>query len=237
MSRVIALGPGGAESFPGNYTAYRKAVEERFQRQMRVYLEQAKQSRKLREMIARQMEWFRRAHRDAGKNTEIRASDVFYRHRAEKLARRAKATIRRLECLEAERVDRPQADPAIRLQLTSDGKSGRRMVTASDVSKFCGGRCVFSGASFAVMRGDRQEGVVEDLPAIAAPHAAIVAAERAGADRRYRSCLPATVPAVRARSRDHAYEGRLLRNCFGGPRSQLQLLATGEGPRCDGRLP
>ncbi|MDI7247623.1 MAG: ABC-F family ATP-binding cassette domain-containing protein [Bacillota bacterium] len=155
VSRVIALGPGGAESFPGNYTAYRKAVEERFERQMRVYLEQAKQSRKLREMIARQMEWSCRAHRDAGKNTEIRASDVFYRHRAEKLARRAKATIRRLERLEAERVDRPQADPAIRLQVTSDGKSGRRMVTASDVSKFYDGRCVFSGASFAVMRGDR----------------------------------------------------------------------------------
>ncbi|NLG80601.1 MAG: ABC-F family ATP-binding cassette domain-containing protein [Firmicutes bacterium] len=155
VSRVIALGPGGAESFQGNYRAYRKAVEERFERQMRVYLEQAKQSRRLREMIARQMEWFRRAHRDAGKNTEIRASDVFYRHRAEKLARRAKATIRRLERLEAERVDRPQADPAIRLQLRSDGKSGRRMVTASDVSKFFDGRCVFSAVSFAVMRGDR----------------------------------------------------------------------------------
>ncbi|MDK2930943.1 MAG: macrolide transport system ATP-binding/permease protein [Bacillota bacterium] len=212
-------------------------MEEWFERQMRVYLEQAKQSRKLRETIARQMEWFRRAHRDAEKNTETWASDVFYRHRAEKLAGRARATIRRLERLEAERVDRPQADPAIRLQLRSDGKSGRRVVAASDVSKFFDGRCVFSGASFAVMRGDRQEGVVADFPAMAAPHAAIVAAERAGADRRYRSCLPATVPAVRARSRDHAYEGRVLRNCFGGPRSQLQLLATGEGPRCDGRLP
>ncbi len=156
---------------------------------MRVYLEQVKQSRKLREMTARQMEWFRRAHRDAGKNTEIRASDVFYRHRAEKLARRAKATIRRLERLEAGRVDRPQTDPAIRLQLTSDGKSGRRMVTASDVSKFYDGRCVFSGASFTVMRGDRQEGVVKEVRAVAAPHVAIVVAQRAGADRRYRSCL------------------------------------------------
>lgn len=156
---------------------------------MRVYLEQAKQSRKLREMIARQMKWFRRAHRDAEKNTETWASDVFYRHRAEKLAGRARATIRRLERLEAERVDRPQADPAIRLQLRSDGKSGRRVVAASDVSKFFDGRRVFSGASFAVMRGDRQEGVVADFPAMAAPHAAIVAAERAGADRRYRSCL------------------------------------------------
>jgi len=155
VSRVIALGPAGAESFPGNYTSYRKAMEERFQRQMRLYLEQAKQSRKLKEAIARQMEWFRRAHRDAGKNTEIRSSDVFYRHRAEKLARRAKATIRRLERLETERVDRPQAGRSIRLQLTSDGKSGRHMVTASDIGKSYGGRCVFSGASFAVARGDK----------------------------------------------------------------------------------
>ena len=54
-----------------------------------------------------------------------------------------------------QRVDRPQAGRSIRLQLTSDGKSGRHMVTASDIRKSYGGRCVFSGASFAVARGDK----------------------------------------------------------------------------------
>ena len=155
VSRIITFRPEGVESFPGNYTAYRKAADERFESQMRVYLEQEKQSRKLQEMVARQMEWFRQAHRDAGKNTEIRAADVFYRHRAEKLARRAKATIRRLERLQAEQVERPRADPAIQLQLTSEGKSGHRLVVARDVARSYEGRRVLSGVSFAVTRGDR----------------------------------------------------------------------------------
>lgn len=154
VSRVIELSPGGARSFSGNYSAYRRQKKAEFEAQAALYEQQQREEHRIEQLIAAQMEWFRKAHRDAGKQAEMRASKYFYRARAKRMARRAKATIHRLERMKSEQVEKPRTPDQMNFSVGASGKSGRRVVLAEGLEKSFG-RLLFSDVNLSIMRGDR----------------------------------------------------------------------------------
>jgi macrolide transport system ATP-binding/permease protein len=152
--KVISLQDGTARSYPGNYSAYRAAREAEIEFLMARYREQERLARKLREAVARQAGWFEQAHRAAGKQNEIRSSWVFYRSKAKKAARRGQALQRRLDRLEAERVEKPASAPRLKLSMHAEGRAGRFLVVAEGLAKAYGAQ-LFSGAGFTIGRGEK----------------------------------------------------------------------------------
>lgn len=154
VSRVVELAPDRATEYSGTYTDYRRAKAKAFEEQLARYEAEQKGIRRIEEAIDRQMRWFEKAHRGAGKNTEIRASKYFYRARAKRAAKRAKATVKRLESMKDRSVEKPRPERAITLAGLSEGAGGRRIVVAKGLGKSFG-KPLFEGSNFAVLRGEK----------------------------------------------------------------------------------
>lgn len=152
--RVIELSPGGAREFPGNYTSYRRAKEAAYRKQMADYAAQERRIRHLEEAIERQMEWFHKAHRNAGKRSELRAAAPFYRAKAKKLARSAKAKMKRLEALKARAVEKPKPEPSLKSATFASEAAGKGLILAEALEKSYG-KCLFAGSSFSILRGEK----------------------------------------------------------------------------------
>jgi macrolide transport system ATP-binding/permease protein len=153
-TRIVTLVDGKAKSYPGNYTAYRQAHAVEVESQLQRYRDEERRTRELRAAILRQASWSLQAHVHADEAGEGRASWVFYRNKAEKIAQRGKAITRRLERLQSERVAAPRATPTFHLALRSGEKGGRFVLVANGLSKAFASP-LFAGVSFAVGRGEK----------------------------------------------------------------------------------
>ena len=147
VSRVLELGPRGITEYQGNYTAYREAKEKRFQSEMAGYEAEQKRIRKLEAAIEQQMRQFHRSHRIAGQHD-------FYRSKAKKLAKSAKAKMRRLEKMKKTSIPKPRAEPHISFQGFESKESGRRLILAENLGKAYN-KILFQNGNFAILRGDK----------------------------------------------------------------------------------
>lgn len=152
--RVIELLPDGAREYSGNYTAYRRAKEAAYRKQLADYTAQERRIRHLEEAIERQMAWFHKAHRDAGKNSDLRAAAPFYKAKAKKLARSAKAKVKRLEALKERAIEKPKRDPSLKGAAFSSEAAGRRAILAEGLGKAYGKR-LFADSTFSILRGEK----------------------------------------------------------------------------------
>ncbi|MDP2871583.1 MAG: ABC-F family ATP-binding cassette domain-containing protein [Bacillota bacterium] len=144
--RVVTLEDGCVRSYPGNYTAYRRARQQEVETQMALYREQEREARRLRAAAVRQAQWFKQAH-DA-------AVTDFYRRKAKKLASRSRALTWRMEQLEADRIDQPREGPQLLLRMRSVGRASRDFIVAEGLGKAFGRR-LFGDSSFVVQRGEK----------------------------------------------------------------------------------
>jgi macrolide transport system ATP-binding/permease protein len=146
VQRVVALEEASVRSYPGDYTAYRRAKQQELEAQMALYREQEEEARRLRAAAIKHAQWSKRAHDSAV--TE------FWRHKAEKLVTRGHAIERRIERLEAERVRKPKEARQLKLAVRHTGKAGRDLVIAEGLGKAFGHR-LFGDAGFVVRRGEK----------------------------------------------------------------------------------
>src|SRR5690606_32151058 len=104
--------------------------------------------------IQRQVAWAEKSHREAGKKSDVRAAVPAERARAKKMARVAKARIRRLERMMERPVEKPRRDPTLRGLHFSGELHGRTLVMAAGLGKRFD-RWLFQDANFTVDRGDK----------------------------------------------------------------------------------
>ena len=147
VSRVLELGPRGITEYHGNYTAYREAKEKHFQSRMAKYEAEQKQIRRLETAIQQQMRQFHQSHRTAGQHD-------FYRSKAKKLAKSAKAKMKRLENMKKTNVPKPRAEKHISLQGFESRDSGRRLILAENLGKAYS-KTLFQDGNFTILRGDK----------------------------------------------------------------------------------
>ncbi len=156
--RIALLDQGRIVEYRGNYTDFMRQRERELERRRQEWAQHQTEVRRLRETIQQRMQWFERAHRQAGQND-------FWRRKAKKASKRAKATISRLEHKLAETVEQPRGSGnRIHLQFcTPDGSSCRgrptgpsEMAVIEEASAAFGdGRPVFEGVNFRLGRGER----------------------------------------------------------------------------------
>lgn len=146
-TRVLELGKDGVTEYQGNYSFYREAKAKAFTSQMSQYESEQKRIRKLEAAIDQQMRRFEQSHRIAGQHD-------FYRSKAKKLAKTAKAHVKRLEVMKESSIAKPRAERSISLTEFESMDSGRRLVFAEDLGKSYD-KPLFRQGNFSVLRGDK----------------------------------------------------------------------------------
>lgn len=156
VTRIIELEAGEAVSYAGNYSAYRDEKERRYQSQLHQYESQEKRERRLEEDIARLKNWSAKAHRDAGKTSDMRMGvKEADRVKAKKKDQQVKSRLKMLEKMRTEGVERPREEARVNFEFDAAGKRGRRIIEVEKLGKFYAGRVLFKDADFFIQRGDR----------------------------------------------------------------------------------
>lgn len=147
VSRVIELAPTQAREYTGNYTDYRQAKQAAYNQQMARYQGEQKRIRRIEDSIQQQLNWFARSHRAAGQ-------DDFLRARSKRLAKTAKARIKRLEAMKQSSVERPKEEAKVYLPGFSNRSAGRRIIHAQELTHSFE-KQLFKPSNFSVSRGDK----------------------------------------------------------------------------------
>lgn len=126
-TEIWELERGKLERFAGNYTAYREQKEEALRKQYAAYERDQAEKRRLRDLIARQMQWFDTAHRKAGQ-------DDFLRAKAKKGAARAKATITRMQRVLEQSVEKPWEKDELGITFHAPEFSSQSLLAARGLS-------------------------------------------------------------------------------------------------------
>lgn len=141
-TRILELRQDGIGSYPGNYTAYleQRGVERRTQHL--AYQKQQVEIKHLQEQIGMYRKWFHLAH-------EYGNRDFANLH-----IKRSRSKERRLEVLEANKIDRPTDGPSIKLNFDTQDRLGNRIFQVEDVAVRFGERELYKNVRFAVERGE-----------------------------------------------------------------------------------
>lgn len=147
-TEIWELDRGGLESFAGNYSVYKAQKEQALQEQYAAYAREQAEKRRLRELIARQMQWFETAHRQAGQ-------DDFLRHKAKKGAARAKATVSRMRRVLDQAVEKPWEKVELGITFQAPEFSSQSLLAARGVSFSYGEEPLLNGINFELRPGER----------------------------------------------------------------------------------
>lgn len=157
--RILELGKTGITSYPGNYSAYKKAKEAKFAQDLKSYYDQEKQARKIEQAIQELTSWEEKAHRESRKKANANGPSMggkeYYRVKAKKLAKRVKNTVKRFERLKEERIAKPKQEPGINLSFQEHRHGGSRLLTAAGVSKSYGDRVILDRIHFYLRPGEK----------------------------------------------------------------------------------
>jgi ATP-binding cassette, subfamily F, member 3 len=126
VTKVFELSPGGIASYPGNYQAYWRLRQERYEQQLKTYAAQQ-------EYIAKQEEYIRRVHYG-------------------QLHKQAQSRQKALDKLD--RVDRPTMIDTPHMHFGAVRRSGDVVLQVDDLSKAYD-RPLFQNLSFSLQRGQR----------------------------------------------------------------------------------
>ncbi len=159
VTRVLELHEDGITSFPGNYSAYRRAKQEQFARDQKTFFDQEKQARKLDNAIRELKSWATKAH-DQSRRKGI-ASGVkfglkeYNRAKAKKMDSQVKNNIKRLERLKEERIARPKTMPTIDLSFTAGQRANKGILLAEGIYKAFGSHRLLENGDFALQYGEK----------------------------------------------------------------------------------
>jgi macrolide transport system ATP-binding/permease protein len=158
--RIVELSKTGVASYPGNYSDYKKAKDTKFAQEMKTYYDQEKQARKIENAVRQLTAWEEKAHREsrprkANSDGPTMGRKEFYRAKAKKIAKSVKNTVKRLERMEEERIERPKKGPAINLSFQEQRRGGARLLTAEGVFKSYGNRVLLNNLSFYLRPGEK----------------------------------------------------------------------------------
>lgn len=158
-ARVVELSKTGTASYPGNYSAYQKAKEAKFEQDLKTYYDQEKQARKIEKAIQKLTSWEEKAHRESRRKANSEGPTMggkeYYRVKAKKIAKSVKNTVKRLERLHEERIAKPKEAPEINLSFQELRHGGVRLLTAEGLTKSYGNRVILEQLRFHLRPGEK----------------------------------------------------------------------------------
>lgn len=146
---IYELNPDACKKYAGGYTDYRRQKELEQRTQATLYRKQEQKRDELLQTIQQYQQWFQQAHKAAGQND-------FARSKAKKNVSRFKAKEKELERLEANRVEKPQSDKQLQLNLDGSEFSARRLLHMENIAfSYRDKDVLFSDFTTSINRGDR----------------------------------------------------------------------------------
>ena len=159
VERVVELSKTGITSYPGNYSAYKKAKEAKFEQELKTYYDQEKQARKIEQAIQQLTSWEDKAHRESRRKANAEGPSMggkeYYRVKAKKIAKSVKNTVKRLERLAEGRIAKPKKGSGINLSFQDHRRGGSRLLTAKEVTKSYGDRVILDQLHFYLRPGKK----------------------------------------------------------------------------------
>lgn len=134
VEKIYELGDRGMETYLGNYSYYVVEKERRYLKELEAYLAQEKEIKRMEDAVRRFRHWGSIAD---NKSMFIKAENM--RKRIERM----------------EKIDRPQAEKNIRLDLEVKNRSGKRVLKVEGLGKSMGERVLLEGVSFNLYLGER----------------------------------------------------------------------------------
>lgn len=147
-TEIWELDRGELQAYVGNYSAYKAQKEQALEQQYAAYARDQAEKRRLRELIARQMQWFENAHKQAGQ-------DDFLRAKAKKGAARAKATVSRMQRALDQTVAKPWEKDALGITFQVPEFSSQSLLGAQGLSFSYGEAPLLQSINFELRPGER----------------------------------------------------------------------------------
>ncbi len=151
FDRILELNAGvpGLAAYPGSYTDYLQTKERELEKQTAVWKDQEAEEKRLRQQVARK--------KQAALRTESSTTHDFYRARAKKVARKAKAQESRLERIlsSPDRVERPKKTSTMKLDFGRMPRGGSRVLMLENAGHSFGGPWLFRNVDLVLEHGER----------------------------------------------------------------------------------
>jgi macrolide transport system ATP-binding/permease protein len=156
VTQIAEIEKGKITMYPGNYSDFRAAKQQLRESQWHLYKSQQKEQRKIDQAIEQLKTWSDKAHRESRhKGGGMVGGKEYFRKKAKKRDQAIKSQLKRLEKMRQEQVERPAADPRVKLHMNSTPKGSRRVLEADSISKAYGNRTLFTDSSFYINRGEK----------------------------------------------------------------------------------
>ncbi len=153
VSRIFEIESGGLTDYSGNYTAYRKEKQRRYEENLHHYHIQQKEKRRIEDQLAGLSNWSEKAH---NQSTKQEGYKEHYRMKAKKMDSQVKSKRKRLEKeLQKNNVVEPEDEKKVRFQFESERRHGKRIFEAKNAGKRFGERWLFRDSSFYIKHGER----------------------------------------------------------------------------------
>ncbi|MGA4721084.1 ribosomal protection-like ABC-F family protein [Fictibacillus nanhaiensis] len=161
VEKIFELEDGILTVYEGNYSAYRREKQRRFEQQLKDYEKQQRKIQMIQQQVSTLKSWSEKAHREAGKGgtaAENRQMGLkeYERMKAKKKDNQIKSKLNRLNLeLSKTGIDKPKEESDVFFQFDSTGKRGKRLIEARGLSKQYGDRTLFKESRFYIKHGER----------------------------------------------------------------------------------
>ncbi|MED3623618.1 ribosomal protection-like ABC-F family protein [Neobacillus thermocopriae] len=153
VTRVVEIENGKLHSYNGNYTDYRKEKQKKIETQRHYYEVQQRQIERIEEQLHQLKTWSEKAH---SRSTKEEGYKEYHRVKAKKRDQQIKSKMKRLhQELSKKKVEKPLEEPKVKFEFDSNGKRGKRIIEAKNLSKSYPGRILFQNSQFYINHGER----------------------------------------------------------------------------------
>ncbi len=158
VTRILEIEGGSVHEYTGNYTFYRQEKERLFREQRRRYDDERKQQRQIEEAINQTRQWAEKAHRNSTKPDSSGLTmgvKEKKRAKAKKMDKKVKNDVKRLERLITAGEKKPAAEPKYTFALNAEGRHGKRILEAVDLTMGYHGTPLFLPSRFHLFRQEK----------------------------------------------------------------------------------
>jgi macrolide transport system ATP-binding/permease protein len=153
VTRIVEIENGKLHSYTGNYTDYRKEKQKKMETQRHHYEVQQRQIERIEEQLEQLKTWSEKAH---SQSTKEEGFKEYHRVKAKKRDKQIKSKMKRLQQeLSKKKVEKPLEEPKVKFEFDSNGKRGKRIIEAKNLSKSYPGRLLFQNSQFYINHGER----------------------------------------------------------------------------------
>lgn len=155
VERILEIEAGESQSYPGNYTNYKKLKKEAYVAKLHRYEKARKKEEKIQEEIRWLKTLSKKSHQNATKKAQAKGGmKEHYRKKSEKKDRQRKSRLKQLARIDSKSL-KPKHEKKLNLDFIDSKRLGHRMIEAHNLTKAFEERILFNASSFIIETGKR----------------------------------------------------------------------------------